>query len=103
MIPNLRLTDETERAEANGEAHEPAAPAQPAPWLLLLDDLSRLLQRPKRSLERDLAAGRIGPRAIRNLGRAIKFSAEEVRRWCEAGCPPARAWRMRQGEANRGE
>jgi predicted DNA-binding transcriptional regulator AlpA len=101
MIPNLRLT-ETERPEANGQTDKPAAPAQPDPWLLTLDDLSRLLQRSKRSLERDVAAGRL-LRPIRNLGRALKWSAREIEGWIAAGCPSARAWRMRQGEANRGK
>jgi predicted DNA-binding transcriptional regulator AlpA len=95
MISDVRLT------ETNGQAAEPTAPAQAARLLWTLKELAVMLGRPKRSLERDLAAGRIGPRPIRNLGRAIRFSAREIEAWIAAGCPPARAWRARQGEANR--
>jgi len=103
MNPTLRLTDETERPDANGQAIQPAKIAEPVPWLLTVADLAKLLQRSKRGIERDLAAGRIGPRPIRNLGRALKFSAREIEAWIAAGCPPARAWRARQSEANRGK
>ena len=102
---NLRLTNEADKAEANGQPHKPQA-AQSPPRLLALDDLCKLLQRSRRSIENDLRGGRIGPEPIR-IGRGwrpcVRFIDEQVYGWIRAGSPPAKAWRTSQSEANRGE
>ena len=36
-------------------------------------------------------AGRIGPVPTR-FGRTKRWSVAEMRRWCEAGCPPRERW-----------
>src|SRR5947209_19662706 len=104
MIPSLRLTKETELA--NGQSSEPATaeaarpPEQAGPWLLTMYDLCRLLQRCRRSLEADVATGRIGPKPIR-FGRALRFDADECQAWRTAGYPPRDRWKW-NGQEIRG-
>ena len=43
------------------------------------------------------AAGKIGPAAVR-LGRAVRYRADEVRAWIDAGCPDARTWAAMGGQ-----
>src|SRR5258708_1589970 len=67
--------------------------------LLTLDDLSQLLQRSRKSLERDLQSGAFGPKPIRfgdtseKPGKRaprpyLRFVGEEVWAWVMASCPP---------------
>ena len=42
-------------------------------------------------LDRLERAGKIGPSPVK-LGRCIVYSVDELRRWCEAGCPSRVEW-----------
>jgi len=83
-------------------AETASAPApQVLPQALLVDaaEAARLLGISRTTFFGQLASGRIGPRPIR-IGRCLRFSREEMERWCGAGCPPRSVWEARQ-EARR--
>ncbi len=60
-------------------------------------ELARLLGVSVRHVERMDASGRL-PRALR-LGRAKRWSLQEIRAWLAAGCPGRGAWREKKGGA----
>jgi predicted DNA-binding transcriptional regulator AlpA len=76
------------------------SPCDEACWLLTLGDLARQLQRSRRAIERDMQLGRIGPKPIR-LGRAVRFSASEVKAWIAASCPRRDEWRRLQSKTGK--
>jgi len=43
-------------------------------------------------------SGRLGPRAIK-LGRSSRWSADELRDWARAGCPPRIEWEAMKDQA----
>ena len=71
-------------------APTPAPPTTP-PLLGDARESARLLGISRTTFFSQLAAGRIGPRPIR-IGRCLRFSREEIQRWCAAGCPPRNQW-----------
>lgn len=54
-------------------------------------DLADMLRRSRRTIERDLAAGRIGPRPTR-YGQTRKWIAIEIEAWMLHGCPTRHEW-----------
>lgn len=58
--------------------------------LVTPDQLAGLLQVSKRSLWRLRSSGKL-PRPVK-LGGSVRWRAEEVRLWIEAGCPNLREW-----------
>jgi predicted DNA-binding transcriptional regulator AlpA len=78
-------------------------PVESADALLLsAADVSRRLAICKGHLHGLRRAGKFPLTPIR-LGRAVRFSADELTRWTQAGCPAADRWRLiQQAEADRG-
>src|SRR5690348_10946534 len=71
------------------------APDAVAPLAYTADDLARLLQCSKRHLAAMHSSGRL-PRPIR-LGRSVRWRADELRAWLDAGAPARDRWEaMRQ-------
>src|SRR5437762_6486514 len=87
---NLRLNDQTETPEANGQARP--SPVQPLLWTV--DDLAKALSCSRRTIERLEAAGKLGVRRVR-LGRMIRYVASECRAWVETGCRENHGQNMR--------
>ena len=50
------------------------------------------------TLRRMIATGRFGPNVVRLTGRSHVYLVDELRRWLEAGAPPADRWRQMNGE-----
>ena len=59
--------------------------------LLTIEGAAALLSMSRTAFKSHLAAGRIGPRAIR-FGRSVRFSRDELATWAGAGCPPRERW-----------
>ena len=58
--------------------------------------VAKLLSISKRHVHALNASGRL-PRPIR-LGRSVRWRADEIRAWLDAGCPPRDKWEeMRDG------
>jgi predicted DNA-binding transcriptional regulator AlpA len=66
----------------------PVPPSPTPPESLLIDRraLSRLLDRSRASIARDVSAGRI-PSPVR-IGRSTRWRRSEIEAWIAAGCPP---------------
>jgi predicted DNA-binding transcriptional regulator AlpA len=47
-----------------------------------------------------LHAAKRTPAPVKLAGRTL-WRSEELRKWCEVGCPDRRAWEARQGAAGR--
>ncbi len=74
---------------------------QPAPLLIDGKELARLLGVSPGTIERMKAAGEL-PAHVVLSGNCHRWNREEIRRWVEAGCPPQKEWRARQGAGDRG-
>jgi predicted DNA-binding transcriptional regulator AlpA len=37
------------------------------------------------------------PAAVLRRGRLVRWSADEIQRWCESGCPPRDRWNVVRG------
>lgn len=59
----------------------------PAPWLISAEDLASRLSISQRTLWRLLERGQL-PHPLR-LGGSVRWRADELRQWIEAGCPAA--------------
>jgi excisionase family DNA binding protein len=71
------------------------------PPLLIPDtEAARMAGISRSTLHALRAAGKWGPRAIR-LGRALRFSRQEVESWIAGGCPPSADWQAIQASAGR--
>src|SRR5690242_144520 len=64
------------------------------PLLVRRRDAARLCSLSPASWDRLNSAG-LTPRPIK-LGGAVLWRVEELRAWCEAGCPPRDEWEARQ-------
>jgi len=79
----------------------PSECTTPAPLLVDAKTAAKLLSVGKTKLYELHAAGRV-PLPIR-LGRAVRWNAEELRRWADAGCPPRDRWQaMSKGRGRDG-
>ena len=85
-----RLTCHADSVEAPTPNSRPPAVAEPAPLLVDIRGLSKLLSRSVASLWRDESAGRL-PAALR-IGASKRWRVSEITAWTEAGCPPRREW-----------
>jgi len=65
---------------------------QPSPLLVDIAGAARLLAMGRSAFYSALSSGAIGPSPLRLNGGRQKFVAEELRRWCEQGCPPRTKW-----------
>jgi len=97
-IPRRRQPVANARAQLSGKAvyrgrKGVERPMAAEPLLLTAPDLARLLQVAVSSVYRMLASGRL-VRPVR-LGGCVRWRAEEVRAWIEAGCPSASRWKWR--------
>ena len=70
----------------------PVLVAEPAPLLIGIRELSRILSRSVASLHRDDAAGRL-PGALW-IGSSKRWRLSEITAWTEAGCPSRREWEL---------
>ena len=59
--------------------------------LLKVDDLAQMLSISRRGLFAMRARGHL-PRGVKIGGRALRWDANEVRAWLDAGAPPAAEW-----------
>lgn len=84
------MDSDTLPVEATAPNGRRPAIAEPAPLLVDIRGLSRLLSRSAASLWRDDAAGRL-PTALR-IGSSKKWRYAEIVAWTEAGCPDRRTW-----------
>jgi predicted DNA-binding transcriptional regulator AlpA len=66
--------------------HPLSAPPAGTPLLIDLRELSRLLDRSRASIARDVTAGRL-PTPVR-IGRSTRWRLSEIELWIAAGCPP---------------
>jgi len=71
---------------------------QIAPLLLSAVEAARACGVSRSSWYGLLSSGRV-PLPVR-LGRSVRWSAEELRRWTEAGCPSRERWLTMKGELN---
>lgn len=67
-----------------------ASPPESDPLLLSAARVARLLEISERTLWRLRSAGKL-PRPVQ-VGGSVRWRAEEIRRWIDAGCPPLREW-----------
>lgn len=72
-----------------------ASPPGSEPLLLSAACMARLLGISERTLWRLRSAGKL-PRPVQ-LGGSIRWRAEEIRQWIDAGCPPLDEWEARRG------
>jgi len=70
--------------------------ARDAPWLITVSELAEKLQLSERSIHGKRASGEL-PAPIR-LGRSVRWRADEIRAWLEAGAPPQEKWEAMQQE-----
>jgi excisionase family DNA binding protein len=82
----------------------PTTAGEDAGQLLLLsvEQAAELCGLSRAMMYKQLAAGRIGPEPIR-FGKAVRFSAEELRTWAAAGAPPRHEWASIRAAATRRE
>jgi len=80
---------------AAAEAPRPGAAGEP-PLLLTAQDLAAKLQVSLRSVRRLDLAGRL-PAPV-TIGRAVRWRANEIRDWCNAGCPKRNRWTWQPAE-----
>ncbi len=74
------------------EAHDQSEHTEkPEPFVVDAKALANRLQISLRHLRRMEAGGALGPRPLR-LGRSVRYSLDEVKRWINAGVPDRRAW-----------
>ena len=68
------------------------APVQ-ADEALLTDaaGVAKLLNVSKRHIQALDSSGRLGPMSVA-LGRSRRWRVDEIRRWCQAGCPSRARW-----------
>jgi excisionase family DNA binding protein len=66
------------------------------PLLLNASQAADLLSLSRSTFYSLLSRGAIGPRPVR-LGRSVRWPAEELRQWVEAGCPPRDKWFVLKG------
>ena len=87
--PAVRLHTPTANTSASDPAPEAHAMATPANGkrLIRLADLFAQLNVSKPTGHRLIAAGKIGPRAIRLTAACVRFSADEVDAWLSARKP----------------
>ena len=76
-----------------------AAPAPP-PLLVRAPEAAHLCGVSEASWHRLRAAGRT-PAPLR-LGGSVVWRMEELREWCEAGCPARREWETRRAAQDNG-
>ena len=70
---------------------DPADPTTEDDRLLVsARDLARMLSVSLATVRRLDSAARL-PRPVRLAG-SVRWRADEIRRWCEAGCPERRTW-----------
>lgn len=62
------------------------------PALMTAADLAAEMQITERTIRRLSLRGKIGPTAIQ-IGRAVRYRRDEVRRWFLSGCPSRDEWR----------
>ena len=62
-----------------------------APLLIDAREAARLLSVHPNTLRKMATAGTLGPRPL-HLGRALRWRADELRAWVQAGCPPRCRW-----------
>ena len=67
--------------------------APPSRLLLTAGDLAEILNVSKNHVLKMHTVGRLGPRPVR-LGRAVRWSRNEVEKWVTAGCPPRNKWQV---------
>jgi predicted DNA-binding transcriptional regulator AlpA len=53
--------------------------------------VAKLLGISKRHVQALDSSGRLGPMGI-SLGRSRRWRVDEIRRWCQAGCPARSRW-----------
>jgi predicted DNA-binding transcriptional regulator AlpA len=96
------LTDPTAVQADRSAADRPRTPpAALEPLLLTAEDLAQLLRISPATVWRLRAAGKL-PRPLDALGRQlVRWRAEEIRRWVDAGLPDMRTWEALRDQAAR--
>jgi excisionase family DNA binding protein len=59
--------------------------------LITADAAARMLSLSRTTFYGMHSSGHLGPLPIR-FGRSVRWRADELRRWVEAGCPPRSQW-----------
>jgi predicted DNA-binding transcriptional regulator AlpA len=71
-------------------ADPPSSVTELSPLLLSARDLAKMLRFGVRTIRSMDAAGRL-PAPLR-IGGSVRWRAEEIRDWTEAGCPDRETW-----------
>lgn len=64
-----------------------------APLLIDAAEAARMLSLTVSRFHSLRSAGQI-PLPVFQQGRTVRWLADELRRWCEAGCPPQDRWKV---------
>lgn len=72
--------------------------ARLTPLLLSANDLVELLALGLRTIRRMDSKGDLPGRVV--IGKSVRYQADVIREWTQAGCPPRREWLALQSKRN---